>query len=85
MTRGPDGRVRALFCGRHDTSEKRTKVKEVTYKPCRGCRVRLRTNYPGLIYCPTCSLVQSKCLICGDHVGPAVRGEMSSSAPVGEE
>jgi len=54
----------ACFCPNHDQSAKRQK-EEPSMKVCGGCDAHLLTNYTSFAYCPYCSAIQEKCMICG--------------------
>lgn len=58
------------FCSEHDSSEKRTKVSPEV-KECMRCRAKLMCSYTDFKYCPSCSGLEQKCVICGQQVTPS--------------
>merc|ERR1712232_1548097 len=53
------------FCPRHNTSEKRDKT-EPRERECQSCHMKLQTSYEQFTFCPACSDLQRRCMICGD-------------------
>lgn len=52
------------YCEEHGHSDKRSKV-EPRFKECRGCRLKIQTNYAEFAYCPPCSERERRCMLCG--------------------
>lgn len=69
----------AVYCGEHDTSEKRVKG-EPRLRACQSCGLQLRTNYSGLAFCPRCSAERRQCLVCGITVPPPAPAASESAA-----
>jgi len=61
------------FCCRHDSSEKRPKQEEASFKGCRKCQMQLHTNHRELALCPGCSESENRCMICAASAAPEPR------------
>lgn len=73
----------AVFCPKHDASEKRVKA-EPAMRTCVNCKQGLQTNYQDFAYCPGCSATHRKCMICGDDAPHAASPPPPSAAVGGQ-
>merc|ERR1719443_107534 len=54
-----------MFCSAHNAGDKRQKG-EPEMRECRGCQNKMRTTYSEFAYCPPCSEMRKKCVVCGE-------------------